>query len=307
MNRTLAVVVGVASTLCPLGVAHAQPTTPAADPALAEAKRRFDQGVALARAGKCEGALAEFEASYELVARASTLYNIGQCNEELGRYTRAIAAYREYLRIAPADDPERRAVERTIELLGSLLATVRIASNVEAEVWVGDERVGHAPGAILVPGGRHAIELRRDGYVPVRREIEVAGKQSIELELEMSEARTEIKLTRVEHRIEERGLPRHVFWTGVTATALATATGAAFGLHARMVHASAIDKDPRLPRDDELGTIDRSAKIADMLFATAGVLAIGTTAAWFLTDWNEPAVAPVVGDGAVGIAVRGRL
>ena len=132
---------------------------PERDPAMEEAVSRFRQGLALARAGNCEGAIAELQASVRIVERPNTLFNIARCQEELFRYDLAVAAYERYMAIAPADAPDREAVQATMRQLRNLLGTIVIRSNVPAAVWIGDRQVGEAPGEVLVPGGRHAVEL----------------------------------------------------------------------------------------------------------------------------------------------------
>jgi len=240
-----------------------------------------------------------------LVARPNTLFNIAQCNEELGRYDRAVKAYEEFLRRAAPDDTKRAAAAATMSSLKKLLGTIVIETNLPGEVWLSDRKVGATPGSILVPGGRHSIEVRRDGFIPVRREVEVAGRQSVTLSIELKEARKEITV----NRIEKSGLPRYVFWSGVAATSVAAAAGLGFGAHAWFTHRSASDKDPRFPREDDADTVSRSKNIADIFFVSAGVFAVGTTVVYFMTDWDseKTQVAPLLGDDTVGVMLRGTL
>ncbi|MEZ4367786.1 MAG: PEGA domain-containing protein [Kofleriaceae bacterium] len=270
------------------------PIDPALEANRAEARRRFEQGVALAQAGNCDAAIAELRASYELVPRPNTLYNIGQCNETLGRYADAVATYEEFLAVAPADDPDRRLVEAQIASLRRLLGRIVLRTNVEAEVWLGDRLLGQAPGELLIEGGRHTIELRREGYDPIRREVDLAGGRVVELDLELRKLAPKIirQNTVVERKAE--GLPRYLFWSGVGATSAALLVGTGFGVHALLGQRDAEAIDPRLPRDDERDSIERSAKIADIGFLAAGVFAVGTTVVYFLTDWGGPAEQPTL-------------
>ncbi len=162
---------------------------------LEEAVSRFREGLTLARAGNCAGALAELRRSLSLVERPNTLFNIARCEEELYRYDRAVASYERYLEIAPSDAQDRTAVEATMRSLAGLLGTIEITTNVEAEVWLGDRRVGDAPGEVLIPGGVHAIELRAEGRFSERREVEVAARQTVRLEVEMREVEVRAVLT----------------------------------------------------------------------------------------------------------------
>lgn len=293
--------------------APAEPTevpTEPVDPKFAEAKQRFLQGVALAKAGNCEGAISELRASYAIVARTNTLFNIAHCHEELFQYTLAIEAYEKFLEIAEPGDPDTVRVEATISSLRSLLGTLNITSNIPAEVWIGDRKIGSAPGELLVPGGRHVVELRADGYLAARQEVDIAGRKSLALDFTLIVAQKKVTIT----KIKSRGLPPIYFWSGTAATGLAFAGGLYFGLRAKLEDTSARSIDPRLPRDTERDDIETLANVADVFFIGAGVFAVGTTVTYFLTDWKKGDAAeaplrvqPTIGPNAWGISLEGRL
>ncbi|RLB52496.1 MAG: hypothetical protein DRJ42_14715 [Deltaproteobacteria bacterium] len=292
----------------------------AEDPQMAEARERFRAGLTLARAGNCEGALAEFRTALDLVERPNILFNMARCHEELFRYDLAIATYERYLTVAPADAPDRPAVDATMRQLRNLLGTVVVRSNVPAEVWIGDRIVGEAPGEVMVPGGRHAIELRAAGYVPERREVEVAGRQRIEVEVSLSEAQvTNVTEITEEHTTvevtEEGGAPPALFYTGVGLTAASLAAGLAFGAVALGNKSTAeslnpYDYDAIVAANN--ATAD-AALLADIFFITAAVLGVTTVVLYFLTDFDgdpeehadERTFTPVVAIGpdlgAVGV------
>lgn len=302
----------------------AEPETPAepeapAEPTpeqQAEARDRFRRGVALARAEDCRGAIVELEASYRLVPRPNTLFNLAQCEERLHRYDLAIARYQEYLRIAPEDADDRITVEETLASLRELLGTIRITTSTQAEVWLGDRIVGVAPGDVLVPGGRHAIELRAEGMIPERREIAVTPRGVVEVEIELRAAEQiveqHIEQTVETHVTVERP-PLHVavFGTGVGLTAAAAIVGLGAGVNAIVLNEREAARDPRLPRDTQ--PISDSAMVADVAFVASGAFLVATVVVAFLTDWGgeptetdagEPApaawIAPTLGGLAAG-------
>lgn len=260
------------------------------DPRLEEARERFLLGVALARAGNCEGALAELRASLELVERPNTLFNAARCYEELFRYDLAVQAYERYLAIASPNEEDRAAVEATMRSLRNLLGTIVVRSNVPAQVWIGDRVVGEAPGEVLVPGGRHALELRADGWLPTRREVEVAGRQRVEVELELE--RAEVNVTNVENRnvqvTEEGGAPPAVFYTGVALTGVSAVLAATFGGRALAERGRTEDLSPfdreGIARGNERAR--DSALLADVFFGITGALAVTTLVLFFLTDFD---------------------
>jgi hypothetical protein len=269
------------------------------DPAVAAAAReRFLSGVALARAGDCAAAIAEFDASFRALPRPNTLFNLAQCEEQLHRYDLAVEQYERYLAIAPAEAEDRATVEATLRALRNLLGTIHISVNApQAEVWLGDRIVGMAPGDVLVPGGRHAIELRATGFLPGRHEVEVTAREtvSVDLTLERAEQIVEQHIEHHEHieqhidethvHVERQPLPQPVFWTALVLTAGAGITGAVGGINALVSHDHVAALDPRLPRDTQ--GIRDSALIADVGFVAGGVLLIATIVVGVLTDWND--------------------
>ena len=284
--------------------------TEAPDPRMEEARMRFRRGVELARAGNCRGALAELQASLELVERPNTLYNIARCQEEMHRYDLAVRAYERYQSVAPADDPDRAAVEATMRSLRALLGTIEVQSNVPASVWIGDRMVGEAPGEVLVPGGRHALEVRARGYLPERREVEVAGQRTVQVAVSLE--RAEMHVTNIEQRTvnvtEEGGAPPAVFYTGLALTAGAGVGAVALGIRTLGLRSDAeaidpLDRNARLAGAEEA---DQSALVTDILLGATGALAVTTLVLFFVTDWDgDESLAVSVGPGAV--ALRGRF
>lgn len=292
------------------------------DPNLEEAISRFRQGLTLARAGNCVGAIAELQVSLRLVERPNTLFNIARCQEELFRYDLAVAAYERYMAIAPSDAPDRGAVQETMRQLRNLLGTITVRSNVPAQVWIGDRQVGESPGDVLVPGGRHAVEIRADGYLSTRREVEVASRATalVEVELESAEVInntniTNENITNVEttNVTEEGGAPVGVFIGAavLTAASFATATALSFRVLSLNSDGEALPAYDLEARNAQNERIASKAKVADVFWGVTGALAITTTVLIFLTDWGGDeheegtTVTPVAGQGTLGLQVGG--
>src|SRR5437667_5120034 len=117
------------------------------DPQLAEAKRHFDQGVALFNDGDFGGALAEFEASYQIRPSAGVLYNVGLTQKALYRYDEALASLRKFLVDAQKIPKDRRAeVTQLITEIQALLATVTFEVTPKGTTVALDGRqLGQAP------------------------------------------------------------------------------------------------------------------------------------------------------------------
>ncbi len=252
------------------------------DPRYQKAKVNFERGVTLFEAGNYNAALVEFQTAYDSLEghpkRFFVLDNIGQCHERLFRYDLALSFYRRYLEEGGPDAEDRAAVEATMRALEGLLATLKIESNVAAEVWVDDRRMGTAPGTVLIPGGRHVVELRAAGHEPSKREVSVAARETEPLRFSL------------EHIEEYEGLSPIYFWSGAAATGVAAIGGTYFGIKAKSRHDELADRESScgsicvLPEDkDEVSDL---AVTADVFFLSAAVLGVGTGIVCFMTDFS---------------------
>lgn len=290
---------------------EAQPEDERGDPATVEqAKQHFRQAVAFAEAGDCGAAIVEFEAAYQLVPRPNALYNIAQCQERLFRYDLAIRFYERYLQEAPLDAPDRPAVGAALSTLGNLLGTVTVRCNVPAEVWVDDRLAGQAPGDVLMPSGGHSLELRAKGYIPARSEVRLVGRQRIELTLELEKAQTTVRVT------ETTGLDPTLFWIGAGATAVTAVIGVVFAGRVVSLKDDALELPEQHPdRSTRREEVESAELTADIFFASAALLAVGTTIVAFVTDWDgapeQPAarlhMSPWVARDGAGVQVGGAL
>jgi hypothetical protein len=280
------------------------------------AKNHFRQGVAFAAAGNCGGAIVEFEAAYRIIPRPNALYNIAQCQERLFRYDLAIQFYERYLKEAPPDAADRPAVEAALKTLANLLGVVHIKSNVTAEVWIDDRLGGQAPGDVYVPAGGHSLELRAEGFMPKRVEVRLVGREEVTLSLELEKAQTTVNVT------ETTGISPTLFWIGASATVVSAGVGGLFALRVGSLHDQAEGTPAVSPKRKQIKSDMESAELtADVFFATAAVLAIGTTIVAFMTEWDQEKIsaadlppeqarvklAPQVAPGYAGLSLSGGL
>ena len=253
----------------------------------AVAKQYFERGVQFFEAENYEAALTEFERAYQHMEghkkRFFVLDNIGQCHERLFRYDRAMEYYHRYLKEGGPGAEDRATVEGIIKTLEGLLATVIIKSNVPAEVWVGNRQMGEAPGEVLIPGGRHVIELRARGYESAKKEISIAAREKQSHEFRLDEF--------------YEGISPIYFYSGAVLTAGAIAGGTYFGLKARSEHDAGIRRsqeiDPIANTSEDEERVKRLAVTADIFFASAVVLGVGTTLLYFMTGWDDHEESPM--------------
>jgi hypothetical protein len=290
---------------------------PAAAQDLAGARARHERGVALfnEQPPNYNGALTEFEEAYRLSAghprRYIELRNIAECYQNLGQYDRAITYLQRYLQEGGPGAEDRPRYEAALSVLESTMGTVEVTTNVPAaEVWADNRRVGDAPGRVRVPGGRHVIELRAVGRSPARREVDVVSRQSARVHMDLD-------------ALGRGGITPAVFWIGLGATAVVAGVGGVFGVQAMSARG---DVDTRLASSDAavrftVSPADRQriaelAQVADILYLSAGVLAVGTTVVAFLTDFRGASgeqpratlrVAPLLGPLVQGLSLEGRF
>lgn len=153
--------------------------------AKAAGERAFAAAVQAYREARYAEAIEQFKEAYRLLGDPAIVYNVGQAYEKLGDLSGALAAYRNYLYLAP-QAKDRLTVEAMVKNLEARLAEkgvaqVTVRSTPEgAAVAIDGKPVGTtpwtgelAPGpheAVLEGGGRRA---RRTLDVPTDRSLEV--------------------------------------------------------------------------------------------------------------------------------------
>lgn len=173
-------------------VAHAQKPpapAPAEDPALAEAKVHFQQGVALFNDENFSAALAEFETAYRLRPSPGVLYNIGLTQKRLFRYGEAIDALERFIKESTDLPAERRAeAEQLIAEMRALMAEVTVhVEPAGAQILLDGRTVGTAPldKPLGIAAGGHVLEATAEGHKPVRRELMVSAGVPVRLDLRL--------------------------------------------------------------------------------------------------------------------------
>ncbi len=148
--------------------------------AQAEARARFERGVALFDEGRLDAALAELEQAYRLAPHYAVHFNLGQVHARLGHAVEAVEAFERYLAEGGDRVPaERRArAERELAVQRERIASLLIEVNVEgATISVNGSVVARAPLAapIRVAVGDQLVAVSAGGYEPQQRRVTVAG------------------------------------------------------------------------------------------------------------------------------------
>jgi len=159
------------------------------DPKRAEAAERFERAIRLVNAGDLSGGLAEFQRTYALEPSVVVLYNVGLVYGELQRPVDAVRALERALKdpgaLEPAELERARAALRQqaerigrVELLANVQAGVVEIDNIEAAALP-------LTGPLEVAVGAHTVALISPGFAPLRRELVIAGGQTVQASFEL--------------------------------------------------------------------------------------------------------------------------
>ncbi|HET6148915.1 MAG TPA: PEGA domain-containing protein [Polyangia bacterium] len=163
-------IVATLSTL-PIGATPARAATDTGDDLISE-------GMELRRKGDDAAALKRFREAYELTRSPRALAQMGLAEQALGSWSAADQALRAALE--SASDPwigkHRVVLEQALATINRHLGMLEIAGSPEgAEIWVDGEKAGVLPAKIRVTTGTVVVEVRRRGFVSVRRTTSVGG------------------------------------------------------------------------------------------------------------------------------------
>jgi hypothetical protein len=134
------------------------------------------EGIALREAGHDERALALFRRAYDRSRSVRALTQIALAEQALGRWVEAERDLERALRSTDTWIEQRRdLLERELARMRSRLGSLRVEANVpNATLRVSDRTFELARAKpVRVVAGEQAIEVRADGYLPVRRTVRV--------------------------------------------------------------------------------------------------------------------------------------
>lgn len=288
-HRTLHVAPGGSSTL--------DVTLVQLDAAASEALERIARGRALLDQQQYDGALAELDVAADMLSGGGDLHLVlrdtAQCHQRLGQFDLAARDFRRYLELAPADAPDRAAVQASLDALLGLLGTLTVRAEVPARVLVDGREAGRTGTAIQLATGTHEVEVRARGRESDRRTVQIAAGR---------DATVDAVLAPVAH-----GLSPEPFVGLVAATGAALVATVAVGTYVLVFHdgiARFGDDSATRGERDELG---RLTLATDVLLATTGALGLASLVIGVLTDFDgsadEPTLRPVVMPLAQGVVL----
>lgn len=164
------------------------------DEARDQAADSFKTGQALFGKGQHLEAAAAFERAYALRPHPSVLANIGYCYDAAGDYSRAVEAFRQYMRQPNPHD--RKFNDRTAKRLKSLESKVGDlhvnCHSMRCEVFVDNMSRGLTPTDLVLLAGVHELEVVAiDGAQKRHYEVTVRGGGESILDVDLASSSPE--------------------------------------------------------------------------------------------------------------------
>ncbi len=181
----------LASLLCVVSAAQAQPAASAPDPASeagkrAEGKARYERGAAAYTAGRFKDSVDLFLQADALAPSAALSFNIARAYDKLGDEAASLQWYRDFKRRAP-DAPNAPEVEQRIRALEASLAKKGVqqltvlSRPLGATVIVDERPMGVTPYTGQLPPGSHKIVLTLRGYADSEQKLDLPADHAQDL------------------------------------------------------------------------------------------------------------------------------
>ncbi len=280
-----------------------KPAATAKGPSLKEAKAHYESGLKKFNGGDFAGALDDFKAADAIKSTPQSQRYIGLCEDKLGHYAEAVAAYERFLAAVPAKmKKEGEELTKRVAEIKAMPAKLHVETTPPGATITADgKQMAVTPADIELTPGKHILRLELAGYLPIDKDVDVAygAKEDVKNELQAKPAEatppapvatTPPPTTPAPAEPPPAEEPQHrskvpAFITGGIAVA-ALGVGIGFGI-------AALGKKSDFDSNPQEGTAEDGenfALVADMAFGVAITLGV-TSAVLFFTKDDEPAKA----------------
>lgn len=160
--------------------ANAQQNEPTVPTGRDAARHVFEEGERAFEAHDYVLAARAFEQAYRAAPHHAPVWNAARSWDRAGEWARAANAYAKYLRLAPADAPDRNAATEALETLGAKLGRIEIHAPGIDIVRVDDALIEER--SVYVYSGMHVIEGQtQEGPIRRTENVEVGSIRSVAL------------------------------------------------------------------------------------------------------------------------------
>jgi hypothetical protein len=323
------------------GVARAQ-----SDVAVRDAQARFEEGLERVKSGDFEAARLSFAQAYAVLRRPSILWNLALAEEKTGFVVDALSHFKQVARDSEATASDREVAQRHATALMARTGHIAVEAAAGATLSVdGKPTDAVAPLAepLDVAPGHHVIEARL-GPASKTLEVDAAAGQEAHVNFVVADASVPAPPSPTGPQGASSAPPPYLPETpspsspapstprvaAVAALGGAALVAVAVGVYLGIKSQHDADRASQLRQDagnasnscvggpasascsDLDQTVhdqDREAIASDALYVTAGVLAAGAVAAWFLWPKRaashaaavETRVSPIVSPTTVGL------
>ena len=153
-----------------------------------DAAERFDRAMAFLERGEMRSALAELDHLYSRTRHPQVLYNLALLYARMKRPVEAVRAVDQLL-AQPGQLSEQilAAARRIRQVQEKRVAQLSIGSNVPALIEIEGLEAGRTPMAqpLAVASGRWVVTISSPGYITVRKEVTIAGQQTLRLHVDL--------------------------------------------------------------------------------------------------------------------------
>jgi hypothetical protein len=181
----LAALVTGAACFIPPAVALAQPSAaPAGNP-----RELYKSGETKFKAGDYAGALVDFQAVDSLKPTPQAARFVGLCQDKLGHYPEALAAYERFLaNVPPKLAKEGDEIHKRVDEIKGMPGKVRIETSPPgAAVAIdGKPQAQPTPLDVDLPAGKHTVHVSAEGREPQDREVEAVAASHTDLSLQLA-------------------------------------------------------------------------------------------------------------------------
>ncbi len=151
----------------------------------AEAKRHFENGLAMMELEDFDGAAVEFEASLASYASQNAMFNLAMCYKALHKYPNALEMFRKILKnySKTMSSEDRKEVKKNIKVISNMVGNLEVNTNIpDVQVLIDGEQVGTTPlkKPVATGAGEHRVRVSLKGYETQEQVVSVvAGKNTV--------------------------------------------------------------------------------------------------------------------------------
>lgn len=159
-----------------------------------KARALFEEADAHYKIKEYEKALQGFKEAYLLSEEPVLLFNIAQCQRQLGLLSEALQSYRTFLLEDPNTPLRANAEERIAELEAELarlaaLGAIEVKSQPDsATIYLDGERKGETPLTISdIAPGEHLLALEKEGFLRYEMQVTIKPSQTFAVQIPLEE------------------------------------------------------------------------------------------------------------------------